>query len=76
MFIPDPYLDFYPSWIPDPGVKKTSDPNPGSGSAATASSYHALPVTEIKLRMKTYWTFLNDMKTDGGNDFIVDLYAG
>jgi hypothetical protein len=29
MFIPDPDLDFLP--IPDPGVKKSSDP--GSGSA-------------------------------------------
>jgi hypothetical protein len=32
MFIPEPDLDFYPSRIPDPGVKKT--PDPGSGSAA------------------------------------------
>jgi hypothetical protein len=31
MFIPDPDLDFYQSRIPDPGVKKASDP--GSGSA-------------------------------------------
>jgi hypothetical protein len=30
-FIPDPDLDFfYPSRIPDPGVKKA--PDPGSGS--------------------------------------------
>jgi hypothetical protein len=26
MFIPDPDLDFYQYWIPDPGVKKASDP--------------------------------------------------
>ncbi len=26
MFIPDPDLDFYPSRIPDPGVKKAPDP--------------------------------------------------
>ncbi len=31
MFIPDPDLDFYPSRIPDPGVKMA--PDPGSGSA-------------------------------------------
>jgi hypothetical protein len=31
MFIPDPDLDFYPSLIPDPGVKKALDL--GSGSA-------------------------------------------
>jgi hypothetical protein len=31
MFIPDPDLDFYPSRIPDPGIKKA--PDPGSGSA-------------------------------------------
>jgi hypothetical protein len=32
MFVPDPDLDFfYPSQIPDPGVKKA--PDPGSGSA-------------------------------------------
>jgi hypothetical protein len=29
-------LTFYPSWIPDPGVKKA--PNPGSGSATLASA--------------------------------------
>jgi hypothetical protein len=26
MFIPDRDLDFYPTWIPDPGVKKAPDP--------------------------------------------------
>jgi hypothetical protein len=26
MFIPDPDLDFYPTRIPDPGVKKAPDP--------------------------------------------------
>jgi hypothetical protein len=31
LFIPDPDLTFYPSRIPDPGVKKA--PDPGSGSA-------------------------------------------
>jgi hypothetical protein len=31
MFIPDPDLDFYPSLIPDPWVKKA--PDPGSASA-------------------------------------------
>jgi hypothetical protein len=31
LFIPDPYADFYPSRIPDPGVKQA--PDPGSGSA-------------------------------------------
>jgi hypothetical protein len=30
--IPDPDADFYPSRIPDPGVKKA--PDPGSGSAS------------------------------------------
>ena len=35
MFIPDMDLDFfYPSRIPDPGVKKA--PDPGSGSAKIA----------------------------------------
>jgi hypothetical protein len=31
LFIPDPDPGFYPSLIPDPGVKKA--PDPGSGSA-------------------------------------------
>ncbi len=33
---PDPNLTFYPSWIPDQGVKKA--PDPGSGSATLESS--------------------------------------
>jgi hypothetical protein len=28
MFLPDPDLYFYPSRIPDPGVKKAPDPDP------------------------------------------------
>jgi hypothetical protein len=35
MFIPDPDFDFYPSRIPDPGVKKASDP----GSATLHGTY-------------------------------------
>jgi hypothetical protein len=31
--IPDPDADFFPSRIPDPGVKKHPIPDPGSGSA-------------------------------------------
>jgi hypothetical protein len=38
MFNPDPDLDFYPSWIPDPGVKKA--PDPGSATLIlTRNSY-------------------------------------
>ncbi len=36
LFIPDPDADFYPSRIPDPGVKKA--PDPGSGSATLSVS--------------------------------------
>jgi hypothetical protein len=30
--IPNPDADFYPSWIPDPGVKKAPDPRSGSAT--------------------------------------------
>jgi hypothetical protein len=35
--IPNPDPDFYLSRVPDPGVKKVPDPNPGSGSATMAA---------------------------------------
>jgi hypothetical protein len=34
LFIPDPDADFYPSRIPDPGVKKAPDPRSGSATMA------------------------------------------
>jgi hypothetical protein len=40
--IPDPDADFYPSRIPDPGVKKA--PDPGSGSATLL-----LPLKKIQM---------------------------
>jgi hypothetical protein len=47
MFIPDTGtdLDFYPSRIPDPGVKKT--PDPGSGSATLESQKPAIQMGHI-----------------------------
>jgi hypothetical protein len=44
--IPDPDADFYPSRIPDPGVKKA--PDPGSGSATLVSS----PTNNVVPRLK------------------------
>ncbi len=41
---PDPDPDFYPSRIPDPGVKKA--PNPGSGSATLLANYSVPLATE------------------------------
>jgi hypothetical protein len=43
LLIPDPVPDFYPSRIPDPGVKKS--PDPGSGSATLLNIFG--PVLKI-----------------------------
>jgi hypothetical protein len=43
MFIPDPDLDFYPSWIPDPGVKKAPDSRSGSATLLMPAFLVAVP---------------------------------
>ncbi len=64
--IPDPDLDFFPSRIPDPGVKKSPDPD----EQHRFSGLFAFPVSSIMLIFSNYVVLSLRSKT-GQNDHLI-----
>ncbi len=55
VFIPDLDLDFYPSRIPDPGVKKAPDPGSGSATLITPNFLFVICYNSILLAVFCLW---------------------